>query len=185
MNSIRNFIIKKLGWLVRTSRSISILKMMTIIAALFLILSIGSGAASLIGLNHLKDSITSSKDEIVQPMLSLRKFDEIVADIPYRMLLFVSDQYPAVGTINKLNESNKKLLEEWGAFKGAYPASKKEKKIISAIDQALGDLPEFNKSLNAALNAEDMDLVAELFEDEWPDFQIELTNNSHIFLFNW
>ena len=166
-------------------RSFGALKLILLTVSSNIVLFMIILSIALWSINDIEKSSIRSLKYYVEPTNILTNLRYDIINIPYRLSMYLSDQYPAVGTQNKLKEVKLNIHNLWEKY---YQIEKhkitsniiKDEEILSVLEETNKTVQEVDKFFSdslSALESEDQDLVLELLEDEWPDYQEGLSNN--------
>ena len=139
-------------------------------AALSLLVMLVLGGLAAYSAREACNALASVYEGQVSALLALNEMDGELKEIRFRMAAYAIDQMPAVGNKNHLAEARVKIPVTWEEFKARAAGAEdgETKALIAKIDKQLPMLPAFFDRLDAAYEADHVELVTPLLENEWP-----------------
>lgn len=124
---------------------------------------------------HSQTEISSIYHENVVPSGKLSEAVNLLADSNFRIAAFLAEQLPGTGTNNRLQKNFTSLSEIWTSDTlKAVKADEKNKELVISINNGVSDFERLAGKMGPLLIEDDIDSVAEVFEDEWADLIGEL-----------
>ena len=116
-------------------------------------------------------SLQSVYENMVMPISILKEIDGELKDVRFRMAGYLTNQMPAVGSMNHVKEAKQKVPELWAEYRtrtqdNAFDDQARE--LIDKINSQLAILAPFLDKLEAAYRMDRKQNVMLLLEDEWP-----------------
>ncbi len=116
-------------------------------------------------------SLQSVYENMVVPISILKEMDGELKDVRFRMAGYLTNQMPAVGSMNHVKEAKQKVPELWAEYRtrtqdNAFDDQARE--LIDKINSQLAILAPFLDKLEAAYRMDRKQNVMLLLEDEWP-----------------
>jgi X-X-X-Leu-X-X-Gly heptad repeat protein len=129
-----------------------------------------TGVASY-SINQGSKSLKSVYENMVVPTSSLQEMSSRLKETRFRMAAYLVDQMPAVGSMNQVKETKRKIPELWADYikrtqENVIDDTSRE--LVSKISNQLAILNPFLDKLEAAYNQDNKEIVTPLLEDEWP-----------------
>ena len=133
------------------------------------------------GVSTLKRLFVDAYEQSVLPANIIVEFENAIREIPYRLSLYLAEEYPATATVNKLNQAEEKLSSTWKSYRDLGTKNSEDqqvKKYHMEISKALADLGLWLPKVKESLLSEDTSAISDYYNESWPDFQVALLNNA-------
>jgi methyl-accepting chemotaxis protein len=116
-------------------------------------------------------SLQTVHENMVMPISILKDMDGELKDVRFRMAAYLTDQMPAVGSMNHVKEVKKivpKLWDEYRTRTQNNEINDQARELVDKINGQLVMLNPFLDKLEAAYNQDKKPKITVLLEDEWP-----------------
>ncbi len=117
------------------------------------------------------DLLSDVNSRTVMPLTLLQSVERRLKEVRFRIAGVALEQLPTVGSANHLKESRAALPKEWAEFMRAAMSEalpEAEKSRLDKIDKGMPGLDALMSRLLDAYQADDMDAVKRILEDDWP-----------------
>ncbi|MHB8535522.1 MAG: methyl-accepting chemotaxis protein [Sulfuricaulis sp.] len=116
-------------------------------------------------------SLQTVYENMVVPASLLNDMDSELKEVRFRMAGYLTDQMPAVGSMNQVKEVKQKIPELWAEYQARTRdnvTDDQTRDLIGKIDSQFATLTLFLDKLETAYNLDKKSSVKPLLEDEWP-----------------
>ena len=144
---------------------------LVLLAIVTLVSLLALGGLAIHAARNGADRLSVVNSQAVAPLILLQSVERRLKEVRFRIAGVALEQLPTVGSANHLKESQAALPREWADFRriaSSQALPQEEKARLEKMDKGMPGLDTLMSRLLAAYQADDMDTVKRILEDEWP-----------------